>query len=320
MGGGVQTVGELEARILSYINANEARAKEAKEADEVAAKDVAAVLEQDLVWEEGVSRTGPKQTVREILGPRIDADLEADLAGEIAEKLDEVAKRAKAAAPNLRKYAGLAAAALNSAGFSSDQLVATFFDVFALMALIIELSQKQRNIQRKVRMIENEAIVESLEKQAKLMTDAADEKMKGAIIQAAVQIAMGALNIAGSVTSGMTGMKACKDFLGGKMGPKAQAKMDMGLKNADMQGGAFKGAAEIGGAIGSIFSAIYQGRSERLTAQATKEQANQKRAELALQDATEGMQQAQAPIDMAVKMWERVAQSRLELMRAIHFS
>lgn len=318
--GGVK-VGEYEARILSYINANEARTEETKENDKVAAKDVNAVLRQDLVWEDGVNRTGPKQTVRELLEPRVNEDLEADLAGEIADKLDEVAKRAKAAVPNLKKYAGLAAAVLNSAGFSSEQLVATFFDVFALMALIIELSQKQRNIQRKVRMVENEAIVKSLEKQAELMTEAADTKMKGAIVQAAVQMAMGALSIAGSVKSGMMNTKAYSAFLNkGNAAFGNEMMLKDSLGKAELQGSIFKGVADIGSQAGAIFNAVYSAKAERLSAQVTKEQANQKRAELALQDATEGMQQAQALIDMAVKMWERVAQSRLELMRAIHFS
>lgn len=311
MGGRVSNVSEFEARILSYINANEARTEAEKKAEGEAKADVQAVQQQDLVWQEGVNRTGPKQTVRELVQPRVDAQDEADLAGAIADKLDEVAKRARQAMPNIKKYAGLAAAALNSAGFNSDQLVATFFDVFALMALIVELSQKQRNIQRKVRMIENEAIVESLEKQAQLMMSAADEKMRGAVIAAGIQIAMGAVSIAGSVSSGTMGMKACKQI---------EPVMKAGIYKADMVQGVFKGMADIGNGFGSLFNAICQGKAERLSAQVTKEQANQKRAELALQDATEGMQQAQSLIDMAVKMWERVAQSRLELMRAIHFS
>ena len=245
-------------------------------------------------------------------GAKGDSNLEETINKNIKELQDDFQTYRQ----NIKQYAGLAGTILNAAGFTSEQMMATFFDIFALIALMVETAQKQRNAQREIRYAENENVCKSLERQSELQKQAAQEQFQGQMTAAALQIAMGALSIAGSAVQLGMGFKLPSYGGSGQLTAEGQGFLNK------MQGlsGIFQSLSQIGNAVGGLFSAIGTCQAERTRAQVTMEQANQKRAEMALQDAAEGMQQAQSVIDTLVRLWERLAASRLEMMRAVHFS
>ena len=292
---------------------------------------------ESVTFEEGgQSPVDAKARVSSIHTPGVNAADELDLAEKICDRLNSANEVLKNSVGDVKKYTGAAHAMLKASGVNIDATTKVFFDIFALMALMLETAQRQRAAAREVRQAELNAAVTSINKQADKQVEAAQERFNAATASAAITIASGAVTVGMSVYGGVQGMKGAKfkteakDYkfgIGnhkGEANPELAAEFSAKAKELFAKQTTVKGLADglsaIGNGIGQMVAAKGNLKAETIQAEATREQAVQKEADAAIQDANEAMQTAQEVINTVTRVMMQVHSSQVEMMKQLHFA
>ena len=194
---------------------------------------------------------------------------------------------------------------------SSDQVQA---DMYALMALMQQLAQQQRNSAREMRNSEMQAQISTLQSAAQEIRNAAADRLTGAILSGVMQMAAGAMQIGGAAMSFSRTSDALKDFKSGGMTDQ-QLSGALGKASAFSTGG--DGASKVAGAAGQMLNAVMEQQAAGHDAHKAELEAGAKAHEAQVQQAGDVMQQMMDVIRDIRDKLSSIEQSRIETTRGI---
>ena len=197
------------------------------------------------------------------------------------------------------------------ANLSSDQVQA---DMYALMALMQQLAQQQRNSAREMRNSEMQAQISTLQNAAQEIRNAAADRLTGAILSGVMQMAAGAMQIGGAAMSFSRTSDALKDFKGGGM-TNEQLSGALSKASAFSTGG--DGASKVAGAAGQMLNAVMEQQAAGHDAHKAELEAGAKAHEAQVQQSSDVMQQMQDFIRDIRDKLSSIEQSRIETTRGI---
>jgi len=197
------------------------------------------------------------------------------------------------------------------ANLSSDQVQA---DMYALMALMQQLAQQQRNSAREMRNSEMQAQISTLQSAAQEIRNAAADRLTGAILSGVMQMAAGAMQIGGAAMSFSRTSDALKDFKSGGMTDQ-QLSGALGKASAFSTGG--DGASKVAGAAGQMLNAVMEQQAAGHDAHKAELEAGAKAHEAQVQQAGDVMQQMMDVIRDIRDKLSSIEQSRIETTRGI---
>jgi hypothetical protein len=197
------------------------------------------------------------------------------------------------------------------ANLSSDQVQA---DMYALMALMQQLAQQQRNSAREMRNSEMQAQISTLQNAAQEIRNAAADRLTGAILSGVRQMAAGAMQIGGAAMSFSRTSDALKDFKGGGM-TNEQLSGALSKASAFSTGG--DGASKVAGAAGQMLNAVMEQQAAGHDAHKAELEAGAKAHEAQVQQSSDVMQQMQDFIRDIRDKLSSIEQSRIETTRGI---
>lgn len=174
-------------------------------------------------------------------------------------------------------------------------------DIYAFMALFQKLAQEMRTSARETRQSEMNAQIDALKGAAQEIRNAAQDRMVGAMVAGAFQIAGGLAQVGAGVMQGKT-------LAAGGQFAESQAK-----KQSDMGGG----LSGIAGGIGSMVNAGMERKAAEHDAKKAELEAQSKVHESGTQQATEMAQQMMDVIRDVRDKLGAIEQSRMETNRGI---
>lgn len=213
-------------------------------------------------------------------------------------------------------------AALNNlGGFSDTQVTA---DIFAFMALFQKLAQQMRDTARTQRTTDMQAQVSSLQNAAEKMKDAAAERLTAAVVQGAMQIAGGVMQVglsAASISNTVKGAKmgAEADAMSPKAAVMTGAKADAAKLTATGQAQVSYAQASGGitAGLGGIIGASFTHKADLLDADKMNLETQAKVAETGVQHANDMMQQMMDVIRDVREKLSSIQQASIETNRGI---
>ena len=197
------------------------------------------------------------------------------------------------------------------ANLSSDQVQA---DMYALMALMQQLAQQQRNSAREMRNSEMQAQISTLQNAAQEIRNAAADRLTGAILSGVMQMAAGAMQIGGAAMRFSRTSDALQDFKGGGM-TNEQLSGALSKASAFSTGG--DGASKVAGAAGQMLNAVMEQQAAGHDAHKAELEAGAKAHEAQVQQSSDVMQQMQDFIRDIRDKLSSIEQSRIETTRGI---
>lgn len=229
------------------------------------------------------------------------------------------------------------------------------FDVYQLAALMLEVSQKQRDASREIRQAENEAIQQSILNQAEMQRSAALTGMIAGLVVCAVQVAAQGISIFKSsqaygkqsqvakdvgVKDAQLELKQAKADLQAETArvPQSEARIEAAKERvavaeqsltaaenrmnshssflkASHQQMKWRALGDIFAAMGSTAQGMVRAGSDLMQAEATEEGAAQKMAEEQLDQIKDLFNQSQEVINKVVQLMSAVIQAETQSMR-----
>ena len=230
-------------------------------------------------------------------------DEAAALAARFAAMAETLLQGAGGAARDIQAPGGKSAADLaemqGQLSTFTEQDVQT--DIYAFMALFQKLAQEMRTSAREVRQSEMTAQIDVLKSAAQEIRNAAQDRMVGAMVAGAFQIAGGLAQVGAGVMQGRT-------LAAGGQFAESQAK-----KQSDMGGG----LSGIAGGIGSMVNASQERKAAEHDAKKAELEAQAKVHESGTQQASELAQQMMDVIRDVRDKLGAIEQSRMETNRGI---
>ena len=227
----------------------------------------------------------------------------------------------------------------NLSSLSDTQVTA---DIYAFMALFQKLAQQMRDTARTQRTTDLQAQVSSLQNAAEKMKDAAAQRLTAAIVQGAMQIAGGALQMGMSGLSakqsikgaqleaqGKNNLATLKEFDGSKALPdKMQSSLTQSANNmvkdgqiASTRGTLYQGmgqsANSIAGGLGGIIGASFTNKADLAEADKMNLETQAKVHETGVQHANDMMQQMMDVIRDVRDKLQSIQQAAVETNRGI---
>ena len=193
---------------------------------------------------------------------------------------------------------------------------AVLFDIYALMAILVECGQKMRDAARDVRQAENVLVQKTFQNQADMQRTAALTGLVCSVVVCAVQVGMQIGNMVYQGKGFAKQMDAYKrsgnDGMNAPMGDAEYAK-GMHMENRARMFG------DMIAAIGNVAQGCVSSMSQMISAEATEESAEQQKAQEMLDQAKDLFSQCQSLIDSVIQLMRAVLQAEVQSMRdAIH--
>ena len=186
------------------------------------------------------------------------------------------------------------------------------FDIYALMARLVECGQKMRDAARDVRQAENVQVQKSIQNQADMQRTAALTGLVCSVAVCAVQVGMQGANLAYQGKGFGKQMEAYRrsgqDGANAPVGDAEYAK-GMHMENRARMFG------DMIAALGSVAQGCVSNVSQMIGAEATEEGAQQQKAQEMLDQAKDLFSQCQSLIDSVIQLMRAVLQAEVQSMR-----